>query len=50
MMFSDDHIDAALSQTCVSCGMPPGEECVHQVTGRPLIESGCPVHVRRLEP
>lgn len=47
----DEQIAAALSQVCVVCGVPAGAECVHQTTGKPLLEeTGRPVHVRRLDP
>jgi hypothetical protein len=47
----DEHVAAALSQMCVVCGVGAGDECVHQVTGEPLLEkTGRPVHIRRLEP
>lgn len=51
MFMDDEQIAAALSQSCCVCGMPAGEECVHQVSGVPLLEStGWPVHIKRLEP
>lgn len=52
MAFMDDEqVAAALSQACCVCGVRAGDECVHQVTGKPLLEAvGRPVHVKRLEP
>lgn len=51
MSFMDDaSIEAALLVTCVICGVAPGDECVHVVSGLPLLDSVCiPVHPRRIE-
>lgn len=48
---SDEAIAAALSQTCVVCGMGAGFECIHEDSGKPLMEvKKRPVHAKRLEP
>lgn len=47
---TDDDIDTALTRTCDVCGVGPGDECVHVVSGLPLLESlGMPVHDRRID-